>query len=460
MTFKFPEKLPKAWLDKIEKANSGNPVLLTLPGNPNGRRAFGVVPPVGKDLKVIIDWEDGGYDTYNKGDALPSNLSTAIRIHFENSICKYSHNAPWLGTDIVCFNKLENETVELFLASVLELEYPDEYQMLDFDAEIWTLESLEWVANGVKAHFTTTNFPLLYIDFILNEPDEKLKFGYTLNEVSYTKPTTETALRIQLKFSDRVRFTGADGNPHEETDLGNWSYKSRPRFRIDNKTGYVLPIEAERSWIKCSGKKVWVISAFGRGFGSKVVDDKFGNEAAGGSLAPIGELEDMIWGSKFTCPAAGVLKFITAFIETGSTAGGAKINAAIYKADLSLLGGGTEKTRGIGLIQQWEAFTMSDEALVNADYILVAWADADDFPGSDYALLWGEAVDPTNDYQQARDYDLSWPDPTTATTQGQMRVFAIYATYEPPAPPPPVPANPLIGKPLICPDIIKKAIIR
>lgn len=165
-----------------------------------------------------------------------------------------------------------------------------------------------------------------------------------------------------------------------------------------------------------------------------------------------GWCDDTVFGSLFTCPEDGVADSITVY---GCAAGMAptKFKAAIYRhSDLALIGSTEEKELPAFTEPHWDAFNFSapKPGISNVGYILVLWANLPSIVGYPHIKTAGGVAD--QGHKDSEVYN-DFPNPFVLTSHDGSKC-SIYCTYTP------TPANPLIGKPLISPDIIKKAKIR
>lgn len=124
---------------------------------------------------------------------------------------------------------------------------------------------------------------------------------------------------------------------------------------------------------------------------------------------------------------------------------------AIYDSDLNLVPNGVTEEKSLNLVAfAWETFNFTGVKpllVANAYYYLCVWANSG-WARSHGGMPVGEHL--FNDYEV---YD-GYPATLTKDETWNANELLIYCTYTL------APANPLIGKPLISQDIIKKATIR
>jgi len=153
---------------------------------------------------------------------------------------------------------------------------------------------------------------------------------------------------------------------------------------------------------------------------ASILDPIFGETTVG----PYGYgFTNLICGSWFTCPEAGIAESLTAYIENYW---GAIVKCAIYKrADNSLVGVTEERSLVGG--KRWETFNFPTPkpSLENIDYWLVAWTSSTGtYINYDYETAKGG--------EQSLAYD-AFPDPWSPSSSD--RRFSIYCTYSIPVAP-------------------------
>ena len=136
------------------------------------------------------------------------------------------------------------------------------------------------------------------------------------------------------------------------------------------------------------------------------------------------DLPNRIVGGIFTCPEAGTGDSITALLDNITVT--SKYKCALYLAsDLSLVSNGTTEERTGLSGKGWYTFDFPvSPDLINVPYLIVVWTDLSGW-------IW---YDQTGAGRYKDETYGAWPDPLVSPTSLD-RVFSIYCTYTPAAPP-------------------------
>lgn len=188
-------------------------------------------------------------------------------------------------------------------------------------------------------------------------------------------------------------------------------------------------------------KKFWEEQQVRMKLKAEGIDPIFGCE----TLGPSGSVfTGYIMGSWFTCPEKGLAESITVGLRTTIGEYSGEVKCASYKKVENFLVGETEeRTLTLNATPTWYKFNFYPKPrLENADYYLEAWTNI-----TNCALLY--YAETAKGAEQHIEYN-NFPDPWIPFSIDAR--FSIYCTYSP--------ANPLTDKPLITPDMVKKAKIR
>lgn len=164
---------------------------------------------------------------------------------------------------------------------------------------------------------------------------------------------------------------------------------------------------------------------------------------------------DRLIGGIFVCPDNAIGNSMSAKLNIWNAPANGDISLGLYlSATQALIGYTEEKTIAANFLD-WETFDFvwpvgGPSLIAGTSYYLVSWGDALDAANSSRLTFGGN-----NTYRQmAVVYNYpTWINPSILGYFSAQTPL-IYCTYTK------VAANPIIGKPLISPDIIKKAKIR
>lgn len=157
----------------------------------------------------------------------------------------------------------------------------------------------------------------------------------------------------------------------------------------------------------------------------------FGNTTVG-VMQNSGGIENVIFGSTFLCPQAGIAQSITAHVMATDTS--YLMTAAIYDQNLNVVAQCTEITvprspvsPGGWVIGEWQTWTFKDPKpnLQSMNYTLVVWSENKDYS---YSYMECDSVVNYMSVRYAATYGTSFPASLSSATK-QKLMGSIYCTY-------------------------------